>query len=116
MQALSSKDYPHFFDAEDSMPSIFAFLYLFIIEFNEKTKIFDIAKSNYNIENLKNDLQNFNISDFISKDEYPYYLEEETFIDVESLVSLIKQINKDICNELAKNISSKNKKITLSLV
>jgi len=116
MQALSSKDYPHYFDFEDSMPSIFAFLYLFIIEFNEKTKIFDIAKSNQNIKNLKNNLQNFNISDFISKDEYPYYLEEETFIDVESLVLLIKQINKDICDELAKNISSKNKKITLSLV
>lgn len=116
MQALSAKDYPHFFDFEDSEPSIFAFLYLFIIEFNEKTKAFDIKKSNQNIDKLKIDLQNFNLSDFITKDEYPYYLKEETFIDTESLVTLIKQINKDICNVLAKKILSKNKTITLGIV
>ena len=116
MQALSAKDYPHFFDFEDSEPSIFAFLYLFIIEFNEKTKAFDIKKSNQNIDKLKIDLQNFNLSDFITKDEYPYYLKEETFIDIESLVTLIKQINKDICNILAKKILSKNKTITLGIV
>lgn len=116
MQALSSKDYFHFFDFEDAMPSIFAFLYLFIIEFDEKTKIFDIKKSNQNIENLKEDLQNFKLADFIRKDEYPYYLKEETFINVESLLSLIKQINKDICMILEEKISKENKTITLGIV
>lgn len=116
MQALSSKDYPHYFDFEDSEPSLFAFLYLFIIEFDEKTKVFDIEKSNQNIEKLKIDLQNFNLADFITKDEYPYYLKEETFINIESLATLIKQINKHICNILTKKILSKNKTITLGIV
>ncbi len=115
-QALSSKDYPHFFDFEDAIPSIFAFLYLFIIEFDNEANDFNIQKSNQNIDNLERDLQNFKLSDYIDQSEQPYYISKETFSDVGSLLMLIKEINAGVCNLLRKNILNTNKTITLDIV
>ena len=115
-QALSSKDYPHFFDFEDAVPSVFAFLYLFIIEFDNESNDFNIQKSNQNINNLARDLQNFKLSDYIDQSEQPYYISKETFSDVSSLLMLIKEINAGVCNLLRKNILNTNKTITLDIV
>ncbi len=115
-QALSSKDYPHFFDFEDAIPSVFAFLYLFIIEFDNEANDFNIQKSNQNIDNLAKDLQNFNLSDYVDQSEQPYYISKETFSDVGSLLMLIKEISEGICNLLRKNILNTNKTITLDIV
>jgi len=115
-QALSSKDYPHFFDFEDAIPSVFAFLYLFIIEFDNEANDFNIQKSNQNIDNLSRDLQDFKLSDFVDQSEQPYYISKETFSDVGSLLMLIKEINEGICNLLRKNILNTNKTITLDIV
>ena len=115
-QALSSKDYPHFFDFEDAVPSVFAFLYLFIIEFDNKANDFNIQKSNQNIDNLARDLQNFKLSDYVDQSEQPYYISKETFSDVGSLLMLIKEINEGVCNLLRKNILNTNKTITLDVV
>ena len=115
-QALSSKDYPHFFDFEDAVPSVFAFLYLFIIEFDNEANDFNIQKSNQNIDNLAKDFQRFKISDYVDQSEQPYYISEETFSDVGSLLTLIKEINAGVCNLLRKNISNINKTITLDIV
>ena len=116
MQALSTEDYPHFFDFEDSDPSVFAFLYLFIMEFDSQTNKFNIDKSNENIDKLKADLQNFDLSNYLSKDEYPDYLEKETIVNVDSLINTIKNINKSTCETLENNIFNKNKKIKLAII
>lgn len=115
-QALSSKDYPHFFDFEDAIPSVFAFLYLFIIEFDNEANDFNIQKSNKNIDNLARDLQNFNLSDYVDQSEQPYYISKESFSDVGSLLMLIKEINEGVCNLLRENILNTNKTITLDIV
>ena len=114
--ALSSKDYPHFVDIEDTIPSIFAFLYLFIIEFDNEANDFNIQKSNQNIDNLARDLQNFKLSDYVDQSEQPYYIGEETFSDVDSILTLIKEINAGVCNLLRKNILNTNKTFTLDIV
>jgi len=115
-QALSSKDYPHFFDFEDAVPSVFAFLYLFIIEFDNEENDFNIQKSNQNIDSLARDLQNFKLSDYVDQSEQPYYISKESFSDVGSLLTLIKEINEGVCNLLRKNILNTNKTITLDIV
>lgn len=116
MQALSTEDYPHYFDAEDSAPSVFAFLYLFIMEFDSQKNKFDIKKSNENIDKLKVDLQNFDVSNYLSKDEYPYDLEKETIVNVDSLINTIKKINKSFCETLEQKIFKKDKEIILTLI
>ena len=116
MQALSTEDYPHIFDFDDADPSIFAFLYLFIMEFDSQTNEFNIEKSNENIDNLKVDLQNFDVSNYLSKDEYPYYLKKETIVNVDSLIDTIKNINKSTCETLQKRIKEENKKIKLEII
>ena len=116
MQALSTEDYPHFFDFVDADPSIFAFLYLFIMEFDSQTNEFDIEKSNNNIDKLKADLQNFDLSNYLSKDEYPDYLEKETIVNVDSLIDTIKNINKSTCETLQQKIFNKNKEIKLQII
>ena len=115
-QALSSKDYPHFFDFEDAIPSVFAFLYLFIIEFDKEANDFNIQKSNQNIDNLEKDLQNFKLSDYVDQSEQPYYISKETFSDIRSLLILIKEINEGVCSLLRKNILNTSKTITLDVV
>ena len=115
-QALSSKDYPHFFDFEDAIPSVFAFLYLFIIEFDKEANDFNIQKSNQNIDNLEKDLQNFKLSDYVDQSEQPYYISKETFSDIRSLLILIKEINVGVCSLLRKNILNTSKTITLDIV
>ena len=116
MQALSTEDYPHFFDFDDADPSIFAFLYLFIMEFDSQTNEFDIEKSNNNIDKLKIDLQNFDVSNYLSKDDYPYYLKKETIVNVDSLIATIKNINRSFCETLEDNIFNKDKKIKLAII
>lgn len=122
MQVLSTEDYPHFFDVEDSIPSFFAFSYLFIMEFDSQNNVFNIEKSNENINKLKIDLQNFDLSNYLDKDKdkdtYPYLEEEDrtTFIDIDSLINTIKRINEIMCKTLEQKISSENKKIILDYV
>lgn len=116
MQALSTEDYPHFFDAVDSTPSVFAFLYLFIMEFNSQTNEFDIDKSNENIDKLKVDLQNFDLSNYLKKDEYPDDLEKETIVNVDSLIDTIKKVNKSFCETLQQKIFKEDKEIILTFI
>ena len=121
-QVLSAEGYPHFFDAEDSMPSVFAFLYLFIMEFDSQTNEFNIDKSNKNIDDLKVDLQNFDLSNYLDKDKdediYPYLEEEDrtTFINIDSLINTIKRINEIMCETLQQRIKEEKKKIILDYI
>lgn len=121
-QVLSTEGYPHLFDAEDSMPSVFAFLYLFIMEFDSQTNEFNIDKSNKNIDDLKVDLQNFDLSNYLDKDKdediYPYLEEEDrtTFINIDSLINTIKRINEIMCETLQQRIKEEKKKIILDYI
>ena len=88
-----SGEIPHIVDVTDFLPSLFAFLFLFVMVYDKSQNKIDIEKSIENIDRIKNE-----ISSFTYKPHYPnnYNSENQNKItNVDVFIAYLKDFFKD---------------------